>query len=301
MPYIYQVFGLTLASVIELPELMPASASPDVRIIYGQVPLTLENATVETEMYQIRGDQWLLHLENDAGIRVLVHQGRTITIEQVDFRHPDIVRLYLLGWCMGAMLTQRHHITLHGNAVVTPQGAIVIAGDSGAGKSSLTAEFYKRGYPILTDDVCAVRWQPDQAPLIQPGIPRLKLWAEVLDHFQEDVRLFKPVHPTSAKYHYSVKDAYSRTGQPFLALYVLNPTTTPNIRFRAIEGVKKVEQVSQQLYKLQVRHGQRNWPGFFQSLAALARQIRVCQIERPLDNIVCSQMADLIEADLVNS
>ena len=62
--------------------------------------------------------------------------------------------------------------------------------------------------------------------------------------------------------------------------------------------MKKIEQVSQQLYKLQMRHGQRHWPGFFQSLTVIARQIRVYQIERPLDEIVCSEMADRIEIDL---
>jgi hypothetical protein len=45
---------------------------------------------------------------------------------------------------------------LHAGAVVTPRGAIALAGRTGAGKSSLVAELMRRGHRLLSDDVVAV-------------------------------------------------------------------------------------------------------------------------------------------------
>jgi hypothetical protein len=45
---------------------------------------------------------------------------------------------------------------LHAGAVVTPRGAVALAGRTGAGKSSLVAELMRRGHRLLSDDVIAV-------------------------------------------------------------------------------------------------------------------------------------------------
>lgn len=60
---------------------------------------------------------------------------------------------------------------IHGSAVATPSGALVLVGRSGAGKSSLTAELVARGLPYVADDACAV----DDDGRLWPGPPLLGL------------------------------------------------------------------------------------------------------------------------------
>ena len=300
--YTYSIYGFTVASEIELPELMPAQGRADVVIEYGQVPLTLEDPAIETNFYQIRGDLCLLHLEQKAGIRVLVQHGRCMTVERVAFHEPgtDAIRLFLLGWCMGGMLLQRSLITLHGNAIVTPQGAVILAGESGAGKSTLTADFYQRGYQILTDDISTIDWQASPKPMLQPGIPRLKLWQNKLDQFDLDFNSLRQIRLALNKYHYPVWDAYCQQAQPLHCVYILVPSEIDGICLSHLHGMKKIESLSQQFYRLRVQQGQQNWPWLFKAIATIAQHAQVRVIERSVDRFVYREVADLIETDLSN-
>jgi len=60
---------------------------------------------------------------------------------------------------------------LHGAAVGTDHGAILLLGPSGAGKSSLAAVLLARGATLLADDACAL----DDDCLLWPGPPLLRL------------------------------------------------------------------------------------------------------------------------------
>ena len=53
-------------------------------------------------------------------------------------------------------------------------------GASGAGKSTLAAAFHDRGFRVIADDVCVVRFGGDGAAFACPGIPRLRLWEQAL-------------------------------------------------------------------------------------------------------------------------
>ena len=68
----------------------------------------------------------------------------------------DVIRLYILGTCMGAILMQRKILPLHGSAIEIDGKAYAIVGDSGAGKSTLASAFLKQGYQLVSDDVIAV-------------------------------------------------------------------------------------------------------------------------------------------------
>jgi hypothetical protein len=48
-------------------------------------------------------------------------------------------------------------LVVHASAVETDQGAILFAGPSGRGKSTLAASLHQRGYPLLGDDAIVIR------------------------------------------------------------------------------------------------------------------------------------------------
>ena len=54
-------------------------------------------------------------------------------------------------------------------------------GASGSGKSTLAIWLHHHGYRIIADDVCAVRFDGER-PFVTPGLPRLRLWKEALEH-----------------------------------------------------------------------------------------------------------------------
>jgi len=59
--------------------------------------------------------------------------------------------------------------------------AILFAGDSGTGKSTLATVLQSRVYKVLSDDICAVHSFSGSPPVLYPGLPELKLWSDVAE------------------------------------------------------------------------------------------------------------------------
>jgi serine kinase of HPr protein (carbohydrate metabolism regulator) len=64
---------------------------------------------------------------------------------------------------------------LHASAVVIRDQVIAIIGDKGSGKSSTAAALCAQGYPLLTDDLLAIRYNQKNQPVAISGFPQLKI------------------------------------------------------------------------------------------------------------------------------
>jgi hypothetical protein len=172
----YSVFGLTISSELELPELYPAPAEPpaDVDVVLG--PVLAEG--LDGGLHAV-GDALTLVVPEVANFRI--EGGRRITADFDAAVPPRNVRLFLLGSAFGALLHQRGLLPLHANAIEIEGQAVAFMGHSGAGKSTLAAWFHDRGHRILADDVCVVRFDANGDPSASPGLPRLRLWLDVLE------------------------------------------------------------------------------------------------------------------------
>ena len=183
----YAVYGLSVASEIELPELVATDGIPcadaDVEIVMAaSEPL---DATVEelADGLCVRGRtaQFLV----DGLARYTIVDGRRILIERLASSTGQPadeadVRLFALGSAMGALLYQRGILPLHVSAVTTPQGTWAFTGQSGAGKSTLAAWLNTYcGQSLVTDDVLAAHPQEDGFTFY-PGPARAKLWTDAL-------------------------------------------------------------------------------------------------------------------------
>jgi hypothetical protein len=170
------VFGLTLLSEVPLPELplAPEGAETDITVRLGRV----EGGEDAPLGLSVDGDIAILRIEGVGRYRMA---GGVEMVVEPDRDVPDRnLRLYLLGSAIAALLHQRGLLPLHANAVVVDGRAAAFMGHSGAGKSTLAAWFHDRGFPVLADDVSVVT--PTAAgPLVQPGIPRLRLWLDALE------------------------------------------------------------------------------------------------------------------------
>jgi len=150
--------------------------------------------------------------------------GHSIEVEAPDDVEIIDVRIYLLGSVMGALLHQRGYLPIHANVIRQEGSAAAFAGHSGAGKSSLAAWLDERGHEVLSDDLCAVRFD-DGLPVVFEGIPRMKLWAETLSAFNRPRSGLTPVATDMDKYHVPLRAA-GRMGAldavPLGRVYVLD-------------------------------------------------------------------------------
>ena len=296
----YSAYNCIFASDIELPELMPPSshASPEISLHSGVVPPSLTEPIVHNSFYQIRKNTWLITAEDVAGARFLVREGCEIIVERVSPSDDRLIRLCLLGSCMGALLLQRGLVPFHGNAIATDRGAIILAGVSGAGKSTLTLALLQRGYRLLADDLSPVALKEGKVPLVQPGFPRLKLWADTCNRFGIDPSALSPIHPDLAKFHYPVGPRFCAAALPLHTVYILVPECREQPTLERLTGVDKIKGLQAQFYKMYFSEAQRNWPWLFKSLTSMACHAHICLIRRPQAGCRLDQLADLVTADL---
>lgn len=172
----YQIFGLRVASEVELPEAIPdedPTGAPDLVVRLGSVELP------ETPPGITIIDGALLLTAPDVG-RYRVGEGRDILIDVKPGVPDKNVRLYLLGSAIGAALHQRGLLPLHANAVEIDGAAVAFVGETGAGKSTLAGWFYDHGHRVLSDDVCVVQNSSAGPPLVYPAVRRLRLCRDAL-------------------------------------------------------------------------------------------------------------------------
>src|SRR5438105_3551225 len=180
----YAVFGLRVASEIELPELPRGTGRADVTIRRGPTPDLIADPVIEGVLYQAAPGRLRLTVPNVATF--LATDGTDVVVAAQPDATPEEVRLFLYGSVLGAILQQRGILTLHASAVTDGDRAILFAGASGRGKSTLAAAFLDLGYQLLSDDVVAIRTDPDRAAMAAPAYPEIKLWTDSLEHLQID-------------------------------------------------------------------------------------------------------------------
>lgn len=173
----YLLFGLVIASEIDLPELLPADQHlpADVVIRIGDAGAGGD----ERQGLSMIGPDALLRIDKVGDYRI--REGREILVEADPDAAVRNVRLFLLGSAFAAILHQRGLLPLHANAIVLEGRAIAVLGHPGAGKSTLAAWFSDKGWEMLADDVCVVTWDEAGRALANPGIGRVRLWRDALE------------------------------------------------------------------------------------------------------------------------
>lgn len=218
MPF-YTAFGLTLQSEIIIPEFEHLDGQlPDVIIRSGAVPKALTDPQTQTTyLYQINRTELLYRVPDVA--RYYVHDGREIVIETEAGVDDASVRAFLLTTVVAGLMHQRRMFPLRASAVQTPRGAVLFAGDSVSGKSTLAGIFLAKGYRLLHDNLTPIEVGADGKLYTPPGYPMLKLWEASASYLDIDTRKLQSVRPGMHSYFYPVPDQFAREKQVIYAIY----------------------------------------------------------------------------------
>lgn len=217
---IHQAYGLNITSEIRLSELEHRCGTPDVVIRFGPVSLNLDDAVTHGLRFQASSRQFLLTIDKIA--RFLVSDGRMIQIDPEPGADGMDLRTFLSGSVMGALLQQRGVFLLHGTAVCCNGKAVVFAGPSGVGKSTLAAACCQQGALLLTDELCAVTFSPEGTPYVLPGYPVLRLWAKAVELLKLDADMLNRERRKLNKYRWEIPDLFHPEPVPLTRLYLLH-------------------------------------------------------------------------------
>lgn len=295
--FTYHAYGLSIASDLECPELLRGNgAAPDVRVRFGPAPAGLASPQAQGVAYQAAPDQFLLDVEHVA--RFFILSGSEIVIERAPEAADGDIRSFLLGSVIGALLHQRGVLPLHASAIATARGAVAFAGGVGCGKSTLAAAFHRRGYRVLTDDVCAVSLDATGNPLVTPAYPQLNLWADALAQIGEAK---ENLHRRSAqieKYGRPVTDGFATFPVPLCAVYELRVTNATQPSLARVTGCEKMWLIRDNTFRPSFLAGMAHDEQYLQTALAVAQHIRAVRVSRPSEPFLLDELVDLVENDL---
>jgi hypothetical protein len=295
----YNAYGLSIRSQIQLPELLSNDqaevSETDVDIRIGRV----SEDGLEDEN-QIGPPLWVSQSEIWFKVpdvaRFLMRDGQKITIDPAPGIDEESIRVYLLGSAFGALLIQRGHLVLHGNAIRIGDKCMVCVGDSGAGKSTLAAGFMQRGYDILADDVVPV----DLNYSALPGFPRIKLWQDAADRLGIDTKKLRRIRPDIEKFNYPLFNQFAQQPLPIRWVYILDSHNAAETLLEPIVGLERFRPLRDNTYRMIFLQGMALEAEHLQLCGKLAGQIRLARITRPeqgfeLDTLIDRVLSDIAE------
>lgn len=290
--FLYNFYGLTIHSEIEIPELIQCSSiEPDAWIKLGPVPDHLSKTTSTNLQYEAFKDDFLLKIESVAKYRVI--EGKYITIHSKDNATLEEIRLFLLGSVMGALLHQKGMLPIHGSCVAKDGKGFIITGNSLAGKSTLAAGLCKKGYSFVTDDIAVVDIRNENKYSVFPGIPYLKLWKDVIHHIDEKKEL-KRVSPYFEKYRIPIDIPEPHKLNMLEKIIVLSATHS-GYQYEEVSGAQKFNLLRQNTYRLQYVEKLNQTAIHFKNLSRMARAVRVFNVRRPSAPINVTKLVQFIE------
>ncbi len=275
----YWAYGFRIHTELVCPELPPLpehTGNPDVTIELMPQATPASEAPAKT-CYEVQPGSFSLTVPGAAHYRV--EEGRRIFIEPLPGAEPEKIRLFLLGSVMGALLYQRGLFPLHGSAVATPWGAMIFVGRQGAGKSTLAAQFHRRGYRLLSDDVCAVAMTPDGLQVL-PALAHLRICADAYE------RLGAPHTGRFEvdKFVVPMGEGYCPYPAPLRAIHVLRvsdsgtPQDAPT--FHVLSGFDRVHLLLENLYRPQYLKGQKTQADLMRLAGLIAQEATMAAVTR---------------------
>lgn len=318
----YRLGPFILASEIPIPELRMLDAAgvdadlsahaPAVSIRLGAVPGSIANVVANETRWWASREEYLLQVPGVAGF--LVRHGREVLVEPAPGAIPADIRAYLLSPIFSTLCHQAGKYSLHASSVRVGSGVVAFLGHSGAGKSTLAAFLERRGYPVVSDDICLI--DPDPNPgaaaasgstMVVPVAPALKLWRSALEQLGASPQTMPQVFSRDDKYRMAIQQSAEVDGPlPLRQVLFLewadqqpedDPAAQPTT-FTPIEGVQAVTRLMEftNYDYLMKATGRRT--GNFLLCGRILAQARAFTFRRPRSFARIDQVIDALEAHL---
>jgi hypothetical protein len=231
-----------------------------------------------TAAMQIKEDDFYLKIDEIATYRV--KNGNNVQVYPHARADLASIKLFLNGSVLGAVLHQRATLPFHGSCFELGGKGILLCGDSGAGKSSVTASFCQDGAEFINDDITPVEIT-EAATTIIPIKTRIKLWEDSLEKLEIENTQFDKIRPDVEKFYLPVEKNYKKQ-QRLHHIFILGIHTKGYFEANELEGMQKFTALRNQIYReIYLKGMPETEKIYFKQLFQLAKNVRVTVIMRP--------------------
>ncbi len=286
--YQYRIYGMCLLSDIRFPQLQDISAEdaltlPQITVTEASFPMRFKH---EPACYS-HIEKEISYLSNSY-CYLLAEQGKRLTYEKKGEVPDSLLSAYLLGWGLSMLCYQQGRLPLHGSCVAGPDGALLICGNSGSGKSTVTRELLSQGYTFLADDISVLHFNDDNTVSASPAFPYQKLCRDAVEHLTlpQDELIYIDEHKD--KFLVPYKGTFPAAPVPVCGLVFLTVTDKDTLTVTELSGVAKFQTCMNAMFLKPLLSEALYAPENGTVGLRLASRIPVYLIERPV-NKACSK------------
>lgn len=287
--YSYHVYGLSIESEIELPELLPDDNTADVRFRLGEIKH--KPIIADGDLFA----NWAAPTEACISYKematFLIRNGNEVIIEPDEKATPTEINHLLLGTALSVILYQRGFLVLHCSLVEMNGYAVGFIGHSGNGKSSLATAMYEHGHKLISDDLAVID-QIDGQYVVYSGFPQLKLWPDLIESIGINPDNLPRITDHFTKRTRRLNERFVDVRYvPIQQFYILNKGD--NIDITPIKGHQSVIEFVGFSYDIELIKAINQLGNHFLQCSQLAQQINIKQLTRPWS---LDRMPDVIQA-----
>jgi energy-coupling factor transporter ATP-binding protein EcfA2 len=243
-------------------------------------------------LFEASPDNYLLRLDGTA--RYWARAGREVLIDIAPKALEVRVRTHFLGAVLTALLHQRGVLVMHASCVLGSRGAVLLAGHSGHGKSTLAAALASRGYRAAGDDAAVVTADRDDRLIVQPGFPQVRLWADAVSRLGHSPEQVRRVDPDKAKYALELGESHTPEPHALAALFLLGVRPSGPVQHETVSGAESFNAVLAHTRNLRVLQGLRMQVPHFRLVTSVSSRVPITRMTRPLDRDSLAELVDRV-------
>lgn len=295
--YLYRVYGMNIESDIEIKEFIKVHEFNDksiVKINKCKLEWEIKDKISDGICSMFSKNEIWFNVRNIAIYQML--NGNTINFEVYENADMDVVQLYLTYSCLGFIMIQREKIALHGGTVIIDGKAIIITGERGAGKSTLTTALRESGFKFLSDDVAAIS---ECEPLkVQHGFPYEKLCADAMNKFNYDKKNYKSfMGDEQIKYLVPAIDDFCLNDVPLACVIELEQRDIATVQIEEVKGIEKLNNIIKSIYRGEyLDYIQGISANYMKKCISISKDIKYYKIIRPKNEFTVYDQIELVES-----
>lgn len=300
--YNYKAYGLRINSQIEIDEFITVENIKkndiDVYFLYGTMPDNIRKLRLEGKSSFYSKDYVWFEIDNVASY--YIKDGNKVIVEPVENVNKQYINIYLVCSCLGFIMLQREKVAIHGSAIKINDKAIIITGNRGAGKSTLTTALRLKGYKFMSDDVAAI--SIDDNVSINPGFPYQKLCQDVMNKMGYDKSKFKGYNcDSNEKYSISAIESFENKDTVLTTIIEIKVDDINEVKLIEITGFEKLNNIIKNIYRGEFSGlmGGRSHK-YIKKCAYIAQNINYYQIIRPKGKFTVEEQIAILEEKLLN-
>lgn len=287
--YKYKIFGYNVISDIRLDCYKGDFNKPDIVIKRDSLLIPIPNI----DMYTIINSE-IIKFTVDGKVTFQIENGKNINYNTIKDCDEKTIVLYLLGSAFGAIMVQNGEYPLHGSSLYKNGKGVCIVGDSGAGKSSLSAGMLLFDWKVVTDDVARLSFL-DEKLYVNSSYPSMKIWSNTAKKLDLNVSIYDNVIGREEKYYYRNKSSFRSKLSSLNYIFEIQKGDVSKILIEKMSLKETLEVLISNTYRLFLVEFSELNVNHFYYMSKVCKYINCYRITRPNEGFTVTEQISEIE------